>query len=406
MPSITCQMEFDRLLGQQLVEQGEISAAGHREALTEQMVSGGTLSLNLWELGLLGIDALTRIGAQLFDSDAVLLDQAKAAEPAACALLSRSFVRRSALLPLRCDAQTLCIATAQPWRLDLLDEAAARAGRAVRTHYMCDVGILRLLHQHYEILPPPRYRITPMRQPERKIDGRPHPEREVEPIGELTTEEEFLRLYASELRDPGDHDGKQVAGNSSWESGEDCDDDESEIELSELLEPETLSLSQLSAIPIMTAAEAIGALERAETRLELGDVLVRFGLSFSPRVALFTCRRDVWIGWTGVGPGIDPERMPELMVPVVAGTIFGLVHQGGAPLLGPLPPHPIHRAFAKAMGARPESSVGLFPVRHRGRVLFVIYLDGGSSGILDVSEILILAQRVPLILERMVQRSV
>jgi len=392
MSSITSQEEFDRQLGAYLLERRYVEPGMYQEALTEQMVSGGTLSLNLWELGMAQIDELSAWASQLFELDAIRSERAKGVPAEALELLTRSFVRHSALLPVAATPRELHVASAQPWRLDLLDEAAARSGRRIVAHFMCDVGILRLLHTHYEIVPPPRYRVTPMRDLGRgrsKSTGAASVE---EPLGELTTEEEFLRLYASDIH------ATQESDELDQEYGE-------ELVLSDLLEPETLSLSALGPIPILTAAEAIAELESAPSRLELGDTLVRFGLSFAPRVALFTCRKDVWIGWTGAGPGIDPMRMQELMVPVVEGTAFGLVHRGGAPLVGPLAPHPVHRAFASAVGARPESSVGLFPVHHRGRVLFVIYLDGGESGVPNVSEILILAQRVPASLERMVLRA-
>jgi hypothetical protein len=131
---------------------------------------------------------------------------------------------------------------------------------------------------------------------------------------------------------------------------------------------------------------------------------VRFGLSIARRVALFTCRKDVWIGWTGGGADLTPERVAGVTVPVVEGTVFALVQGGGAPYLGALSDHPIHHAFRLALGEAQAGPVGLFPVRHKGRVLFVIYLEAAGAQPLDVSQVLVLAQRVPLTLERVAAR--
>ena len=398
--AIGSQEALDRALGQRLVDRGRLRAAEYNEVLTEQMVAGGTLALNLWELGLGDPEELSRWGAELLRLPALSQAQGQRAEPAALEAVERDFATRARLLPFAIEGRRLCVASSQPWQLDLLDEAAARTGMGIDPYFMCDVVLYRLLHRHYGVLAPPRYRAQPIPRTRAATRTEKDEDGSEAPLEELTSEEEFLRLYAG---DWAGMSGSTALDRGAAQAGGEALDEEELLLSDPADEPVVLSpVSRLS--PIASASDAILELERARDRAELGRVLVRFGLSFAPRVALFTCRRGAWLGWTGAGEGLDPERVAGLMVPVVDGTAFGLVHHGGAPLLGPLAPHPVHRAFCAALGTREGSSVGLFPVHHRGRVLFVLYLDAGSSPSLQVAEILILAQRVPATLERMVAR--
>ena len=383
--AISSQQAFDRELGQLLVSRGTLSAAELQEALTEQVVAGGTLALNLWEIGLAGIEELTSSGATVVSLPPVEFERALCAGPETLERLDAEFVRRTELCPFEIEAKRLRVATARPWQIDLLDEARFRSGLAVEPWFMSDVALRRLLHRRCGITPPPRYRARPMFRPWRGQAAVEKVQAAEEARGEeLTSEAEFLALYAPESAPQAPM--PDVAPEAS-----------DELVLSDIVEWRPPNLT-----PIRRADEALTALESAPDRRALGEILVRFGLSTAKRVALFTCRKDVWIGWTGGGADLTPERVAAIMVPVVPGTAFAQA-AGGAPYLGPLSDHPIHRAFRQALGPGDAGPVGLFPVRHKGRVLFAIYLEAGART-LDVSEVLVLAQRVPLTLERVAAR--
>jgi hypothetical protein len=385
--AVSSQEAFDRELGQLLVARGVLSAAELQEALTEQVVAGGTLALNLWEIGLAGIDELTSTGAAIVGLPPVDFERALRAGPESLERIDADFVRRTELCPFEVEGKRLRVATARPWQIDLLDEARFKSGLAVEPCFMSDVALRRLLHRRCGITPPPRYRARPMFRPWRGSQAQARPPAAEEARGEeLTSEAEFLALYAPER-----------AGAEPAKPDVEPDVCE-EVPLSEVeFRPATIT-------PIRRAEDALLALEGASDRRALGEILVRFGLSCARRVALFTCRKDVWLGWTGGGADLTPERVATVMVPAVPGSVFALVQDGGAPYLGPLPDHPIHHAFRLAIGHAEAGSVGLFPVRHKGRVLFVIYLEAGGGAPLDVSQVLVLAQRVPLTLERVAAR--
>ena len=194
---------------------------------------------------------------------------------------------------------------------------------------------------------------------------------------------------------------------ASPESAQDWTTDDADLEqIEEFIEPaEIVEAAPRDLSPIQDIEEAYALLEAANNRDELGDILVRVALAKGGRALLFTRTADNWTGWTGAGPGVQTEYISALMFPSEPGTCFGLVGSTGAQFLGPLQPHPTHERLLNSLGCQKPRSVGLFPVHYRGKVVFGIYLDAGNDNYLnpDIADILLLAQRVPITLERLIQ---
>ncbi|MBW2713297.1 MAG: hypothetical protein JRC77_06050 [Deltaproteobacteria bacterium] len=157
-------------------------------------------------------------------------------------------------------------------------------------------------------------------------------------------------------------------------------------------------------LPISDLQEVLSLIDRAEDRETLGGIVMRFALSKGSRMMLFTYHNSLWMGWTGGGEGVDRERVESLMVPSEPGTLFGLVGSTGAHYLGPVAPHPVHEKVFAVLGEPTPQAVGFFPVHYQGKMAFGIYLDGGDNLSQGVGEILVMAQRVPQALERLVQK--
>jgi len=157
--------------------------------------------------------------------------------------------------------------------------------------------------------------------------------------------------------------------------------------------------------PIETLGEAIQALQEAGNRDGLGEVLMRFAKARAPRTVLLTRDGDIWRGWMGAGEGIDPAAIHGLSVPSEPGTLFGVVGATGGQYLGPVASHPVHTAFLDTLGGAVPTTAVLLPVHYGGRVVFGMYLDAGHNKMVspDVGELLVIAQRVPMTLERLVR---
>lgn len=157
--------------------------------------------------------------------------------------------------------------------------------------------------------------------------------------------------------------------------------------------------------PLTDMKEAYKLLDTAANRDELGEVLVRVALAKGKRALLFTRSGGNWRGWVGAGPGVASHTVKSLCFTSDKGTCFGLVGVTGAQFLGPLQKHPTHDRLLELLGGQKPASAGLFPVHFKGRVVFGIYLDGGDGQYIDpnIADILILAQKVPLAIERLIR---
>jgi hypothetical protein len=168
--------------------------------------------------------------------------------------------------------------------------------------------------------------------------------------------------------------------------------------------PSEENLPPAPILPIADLQEVLSLIDRVEDRETLGGIVMRFALSKGNRMMMFTYHNSLWMGWTGGGEGVDRLRVESLMVPSEQGTIFGLVGSTGAHYLGPVAPHPVHKKVFSVLGEPAPQTVGFFPVHYKGKMAFGIYLDGGNDLSQGVGEILVMAQRVPQALERLVQK--
>src|SRR5262245_25307342 len=106
---------FEVRLTQELLSRGLITPGGLEEALRQQVVLGGQLATNLWELGVVDGKTLTEVSAQILH---VLVADPKwlAETPSEVRrLFSKEWVERNRILPIRLSGPVLQVATAEPW---------------------------------------------------------------------------------------------------------------------------------------------------------------------------------------------------------------------------------------------------------------------------------------------------
>jgi hypothetical protein len=94
--------------------------------------------------------------------------------------------------------------------------------------------------------------------------------------------------------------------------------------------------------PLTSLDEARTALAATGDSRQLGWLLTRYALSKGPRVALFTRRAALYVGWTAAGEGVDAAAVRELRLVPADGSVFAAVEATGTPFMGPLVEHPLH----------------------------------------------------------------
>lgn len=464
------QEQFEAALSKALLAANIISKAELNEALEQQVLTGGHLATNLWELGLCDIATLTRLSAEILKLKPVPPQVVEQVPAKILRLMSRSFVEKHRLLPLRIKGRELGIATAEPWNIAALDEAARHSRLRVKPFFLAEVPLTQLMDKLYKIPAGARFKIKPQ---VRYKPSQQQSKKEEELTQDLISDEEFAAIYGagdgakkpaspppvaaaatsvsqSNLAQPLSVAAKSTAAKSPLPApptpptppptpaapppltsstaplpplatvitsddtfmteamtAEDEAVLEEVYELADVVETSETPEPSPSAQPITTSKEAYALLDKAQDRDELGEILVRFALSRGKRAVLFTRQGDLWIGWTGAGEGVTPTAVRSLMLPSEKGTLFGLVGSTGAHFLGPIQKHTVHDRFLELLGGAKPNSAGLFPVRFRGRLVFGIYMDGGNAGFVnpDIADILILAQRVPLAVERLLRQK-
>jgi hypothetical protein len=364
--------DFELKLGALLRGEGLVAAEDLEEAVRQQVIMGGHLATNLWELGLVDGRTLSRVSAELL--------RVPEADPADLAdlsdkilrLLPRDFVERNRVFPIGIRRRILRVATCEPWNHLALGEAAFLSAYPVEPNFVAEVPLMRLLAQHYEIPLRARFQHR-LVEPGVAEPGKPWEARQPELPADVATTVSV--------------DGVEVAP-PVIQPAEPPREEEPELE------------------PIDKLVDARAALAEVESRSAVGVVLLRFALSHGRRVVLLTHRSGQWRGWLGAGEGVDTNGVRRLLLEAQKGTAFGLVSTTGAHYMGPLRAHEVHQKFLQAIGEDVPGAIALLPVHFRGKLVLGIYLDAGDRRDVstDVAELLVLAQQVPSALERLIAK--
>ncbi len=432
------QSAFELRLRHALLESELVSEDELADAIEQQLILGGQLATNLWELGLMESCTLNELAGKILNLPVVGVDDVLGAPKEVLQILSPTMVERTRVLPFRQSGSTLHVATCDPWDDAALRQVAVVAGKLISPHFLGEVDLMRLAAHIYGLPLSARFRLG--RSLPSTIRSGDEEASEPAPAEDLMPESFFENLYDQRTATPAPLDRDEAEQRShEFEEIVELEEvveepaptvspprvraDHVEIEVDvelefeealhspqRLIEPEPseepISYREIEEPtdlrPIAGLEEAGAALEEASDRDSVGLVLLRFALGRGRRVALLSRRGNVWFGWLGAGPGVDPSDIPGMMLPSEPGTAFGLVGQTGAPFLGPLSPHPVHEAFLSRLGKEQPLSAGFFPVHHRGKLAFGIYLDDGHERSIepDVGELLVLAQRTAATLDR------
>ncbi|MFC1655008.1 hypothetical protein ACFL2F_04305, partial [Myxococcota bacterium] len=127
------------------------------------------------------------------------------------------------------------------------------------------------------------------------------------------------------------------------------------------------------------AEEARILIGEAGDRDAVAHILVRFALSFMPRIAMFIVKKDIVVGWMGGGEGITNRQVKGIMIPLNSPSVFRTVRETGTDYFGSLPKTTINDVFVAALGEVRPRQVLLVPVTVRHKPICILYGDSGAS---------------------------
>jgi len=148
-------------------------------------------------------------------------------------------------------------------------------------------------------------------------------------------------------------------------------------------------------------------MEKTRNRDDLAKAVLGFAKGFFKRSVLFTVRDQQVFGWFGTGQGIKNKQVQQLLIQLTEPSVFKTVIDASCHYLGPMLAHPVNQQFLEAMGGATPNSVFLIPIIWQQKVVYVLYGDNGDKQnvTFDIGELLILAQKLPLAIQRLIEEK-
>ncbi len=195
---------YEHALGIGLREAGRI----HEEELLEARARAGKhgirLTTALHELGLVDEAPLRAAACEVLHTRPVLPDDVLTGARSLGAPFDADELVDLRVIPFARKGETLFIATAEPWRLSLLDDLAARIGCRAELRFLDEGPLALCLEALYEHPADPRFKQPVRRRRRRAVasgpasgpkGARPNGAGRPEPEGDLMSESTFDDLY-------------------------------------------------------------------------------------------------------------------------------------------------------------------------------------------------------------------
>ncbi len=432
-------------LGEILVEMGACGADRVREALEGQVLLGGRLGTNLLEIAAVPEDALARALSRQHGRPALHGDIR--VDPRLAALLKPEHADRFEVVPYQLSGRRLSVLCCDPADLKKLDEVAFALGKQITPVIVPEARLWALLRAHYGVERPTRG-LAPdwtrvRRRPPTEAEGaaaRP----------DLMDEAEFQALYATRDARPAGSPGsvapppstsgsvasapstanrsstpthapaasrtrppppapRRAAGGFLEAPGDPFAGalvSSDQVLAALQAEAATGRMSAASAasggvFPMVPAplsfAEAAAALTGVADRNAVARVVLRYACSRFHRAVLLTVHARGADGWEGIGEGLTPQRVARVHVPLGKPGVVQTVVESRSHFLGPLARTEANIRLLRALAGGAPKNAFAMPILARGKVVNVLYADGGRGGLVSsegLGELLILAARI------------
>jgi hypothetical protein len=153
--------------------------------------------------------------------------------------------------------------------------------------------------------------------------------------------------------------------------------------------------------------QALERFEWASTRDEVVEALLALCLNYFKRVAFFIVREPWLLGWAGIGEGLERGLVASLRIPLDRPSVFRDVVRDRSVFVGRIGREEENARFLREIGKR-LGTAAVFPILVRGRVVNLVYGDGGPGGNVrgDLGELMAAVQKVPRAYLRIVRRRI
>ena len=384
-------------LGDMLVEAGRLTRAQLEETLKSQVIFGGRLGTNLIEMGYLDEEDLVQFLSRKLGFPYATHDQLMAVSPDVIKLVPKEIAEKYKVVPLSRDKKRLSLAMMDPADLSVIDAISFITGYYIMPVVATELRLFLALEKYYDIKRDVRYiqiaGKTRGRLSEDKpygYDARAAAEPDLVDFSQQQEAEEVLDVL-EEIEMQAEPVWEESAGTVPFET-ETAGMEPARRKPAgvEPVEAAAVQIESGRAVPAMAepfAAEPVrhtfesvaAQLAEAKDREEIADVIVALLSQEFARVALFMIRGATASGWRATRDNKALPDIGKLQINLDGPSVLKIVTDGKSFYLGPIPDTPGNAAMLAGTGGGESSSALLIPLMMMGRVVSIVYVDGGKE---------------------------
>lgn len=345
-----------------LSEAGLITREQFDEALLNRVVYGGKIGTSLIELGLIEEEVLARFLSKKLAVPYVHPDQLVDIPDEVIKLVPKGLALKYKVVPLRFEKKRLSLAMADPSDLRAIDEIAFITDYIVKPLIAPELRLLQALDRYYGYEIDERYQHILSKMTDWE--------------GSAEEAEEAQRAHEEQIN-------------------------EDELEEAVVIEDEPQEK------PVWQDLETVSeALADASSREEIGDILISYlGREFS-RAALFVVRGEAANGWRAVKERKELKEFGQFSLPLGPQSVVRTVIEGRSPYLGGILNKDANADLITGLGGEAPTSALLMPLQLAGRVVNVLYVDGGEKNLGErMSDLNRLVRKTVLAFEILIRRE-
>lgn len=384
---------LDMLLNAKMVTPAQID-----DALQNRVFFGGKIGTSLVELGFLREEDLARFLGRKLMVPYISPEELLHIPAETIALIPQEMALKYRVIPLEMKQKRLSLVMSDPADLAAVDEISFITGFVIKPMIAPEFRLLQALSLYYGLHISTRFQ---------RIIDRLHTE---------AVAASWVEPQVEAAPPAGDPPLAVMVESGEAETVVDLE----EIEVEEVLRPIDAAVAGLT--PVVDSEPAEGAwaekvqhyavdeisrrLAYVEDREEIAAALLESLSSEFGRAALFIVRGDNASGWRAFQDGVEIVDFEKVHIPFARPSVLKTVTEGKSFYLGPLTVTPLNQRILAALGGKAPGSALVMPVVVLGRVVDILYLEGGEGDLADsLPEVQRLLNKVALAFEILICRD-
>jgi len=375
-------------LGELLVSAGKITPAQLEETLKGQAIFGGRFGTNLVEMGYLDEHDLAHFLSKKTGIPHASPEQLMDVPPQIIRLIPEETVRKHRVMPIALNNRKLTLAMVDPTDFATIDEISFATGYIVVPIIAPELRMLTALEKHYQIkrqvryisvegggrnrarqaqtpVPPAATAATPPPAPQPAAIPRPAPQAAATPTPPAQSSAAWF--------EPEEADIIELPLLDEWEGFGYVNQAEPS------LDPLAGSSLYRELGKDYSMNGVMKGLAEAKDRHVIAELLIGHLAPQFNRVALLLLKGGKATGWLAQCGNKPVPKFEALEISLAEPSVLRVVEETKSYYLGPMPLAPANKQLVDALGGGAPANNLLVPLLMMGRVVAVLYLEGGNK---------------------------